>query len=347
MTLVRREGGDVRKESKPSQHSTLRVAPFCVAPRHTGAGQERRCGEKRMAGKTDTEGKGPRTTDDIGCSSSTHKTFAVTTTVTMPADLYGREVKRRKQGDVPSPSISSSSFLSLKAELAKHQSGSSSSSGSSSRPIGDDPGASTASSSRQRDDYSLPSASSSKRRGEADEASLLSGSFSKPTRKLPAHLRPSPSTALRASKDSSHSSSSSPSPGTKRSKSKQPAGGSYTLSSWSTTPSAQLERDRNLVLERKARLYDQLKRGLSGGLDEEDLRDEGRLGGLVDWERKVEEGGSESESEEDEEPGEGEGEEMVEFQDELGRTRMLPRSQVPMAQLIEMKRREEEAEAAK
>lgn len=271
------------------------------------------------------------------------------TATTMPADLYGREVKRRKQSDPKASSISSSSFLSLKAELAKHQSTSSSGSnnGSSSRPIGigEDPA-----SSGQRDEYSLPSSSSSKRRGEAGDTFLLSGSFGKPNRKLPAHLRPSPSTALRATKDTSspsYPSSSSSSSGAKGKK--RAEGGSYTLSSWSSTPSAQLERDRNLVLERKAKLYDQLKRGLSGGVEEEDLRDEGRLGGLVDWERKIEEGGSGSESESDQggEDGGGEGEEMIEFQDELGRTRRLPRSQVPMAQLIEMKRREEETGAAK
>ena len=271
----------------------------------------------------------------------------------MPADLYGRDVKRRKQSDVASSSsISSSSFLSLKAELAKHHSsssGSGSGSGSSSRPTRDEADGPTTStsSSHQRNEYSLPSSSSSsKRRGEAGGTSLLSGSFGKPNRKLPAHLRPSASTALRAAKDVS-----SPSYSSGGKKSKPPPGSTSTLSSWSSTPSAQLERDRNLVLERKARLYDQLKHGLSGGVEEEDLREEGRLGGLIDWERKIEEGGSGSESESEGEGGSdkrgGEGEETIEFQDELGRTRRLPRSQVPMAQLIEMKRREEEKEAAK
>lgn len=86
-------------------------------------------------------------------------------------------------------------------------------------------------------------------------------------------------------------------------------------------------------LERKAKLYDQLRQGKTGGLNEERLQDS-----LVDWSRKEVE---DSEEEEEEEEGGDDGahgsnakatsdeDEMTEYEDEFGRHRRVRRSEVP------------------
>lgn len=272
----------------------------------------------------------------------------------MVQDLYGRDVKRRKNKadgtgtGTGTSAISSSSFLSLKAELARqHQSSSSSSSSS---PISFSPSKASAVAIEHRalplpinSDHTIPHS----QHDSSAAYSLSSGSaFDKAKRKLPEHLLPSTSAGSSSSKrgkDINRSSGRS----SNNENSARTKGSTKTLSSWSSTPSAQLERDRNLVLERKAKLYDQLKKGLSGGLSLEDLQDQGKLGGLVDWERKLEQAEEDDdlELEREEERVEGD-EDLVEYQDELGRTRMIPKSQVPIAYLIEMKRREEERSAA-
>lgn len=123
-------------------------------------------------------------------------------------------------------------------------------------------------------------------------------------------------------------------------KKKTHASATTTLSHWSKTPSAQLERERAAALERKANLYDQLKKGLSGGLKPEDLEEGGKYQGMVDWDRKVDEA-SEEEQEEESERETLSDEEQIEYTDDLGRTRLVPRSQVPMEYLMQIKRESE------
>lgn len=93
----------------------------------------------------------------------------------------------------------------------------------------------------------------------------------------------------------------------------------------------QIARSREKLLE-KARIYEALQRGdVDGGDGDGDGDGEGDGEGLVDFTRKwAEDGGGESRE------GEGEGregreaEEMVEFVDEFGRTRLLPKSQADL-----------------
>ncbi len=110
-----------------------------------------------------------------------------------------------------------------------------------------------------------------------------------------------------------------------------------TTSSWASTPLAHLELARSrAALERKAEMYDKLKKGLHAGLDGERRKE---LVGLVDWERKLEEhessSGSDSDSEEDESGG-GNGklslqdDPIIEYVDDFGRTRSDRRSNVPL-----------------
>ncbi|PWN40528.1 hypothetical protein IE81DRAFT_325464 [Ceraceosorus guamensis] len=143
---------------------------------------------------------------------------------------------------------------------------------------------------------------------------------------LPSHLLPSRSTL-----DRSHNKSS----------------GNRTTSSWSNTPSAQLEAAR-LSLERKAKAYELLRKGKEGGVDEEEFR-----GGVVDWDLKRmrdEDEGREDEDEDEEAEGKrdenlasvGGEDPLIEYTDELGRSRMMRRSQVPRDWLREQERKTQE-----
>ena len=148
--------------------------------------------------------------------------------------------------------------------------------------------------------------------------------------RLPAHLR-------HAGPSSSSSSSRTP----KQSKATKDSATTTTatLSTWADTPSARLERDRQANLARKSKLYDELRRGLSGGLKPEDLEEGGKLQGLLDWDRILDEQPEGGRDEEDEHHETAQDEALVEYEDELGRTRLVPASQVPMEYLVEMRRR--------
>lgn len=154
--------------------------------------------------------------------------------------------------------------------------------------------------------------------------------------RLPAHLR-------HAGPSSSSSSSRPP----KQSKATKDSATSATttLSTWAGTPSARLERERQANLARKSKLYDELRRGLSGGLKPEDLEEGGKLQGLLDWHRILDEQDEGGRDEEDEHHETAQDEAHVEYEDELGRTRLVPASQVPMEYLVEMRRRKEEGDA--
>lgn len=138
--------------------------------------------------------------------------------------------------------------------------------------------------------------------------------------KLPHFLRPSPNVASRSSRHDHR-----------------------TTSPWAATPSSQLD-DVRAKLERKARLYDQLQRGKTGGLSEERLQDS-----LVDWDRKGTERWSD-ESEEESASGAGgsagltgvEDDPLTEYEDEFGRMRRVRRSEVPRAAQRAKERQEEE-----
>jgi len=82
-----------------------------------------------------------------------------------------------------------------------------------------------------------------------------------------------------------------------------------------------LERSRR-KMEIKAKLYGKMKRGEMGpgGKHEKD--------GLVDFDRKWAEEGSDDDGDGEEEEEEGGGEELVEYQDEFGRTRMGTKAEV-------------------
>lgn len=175
--------------------------------------------------------------------------------------------------------------------------------------------------------------------------------------KLPAFLRPSPGVLARSSKDLNGDRIS------KKAKGKDRADGAST-SSWASTPSAQLDAAR-IAMERKSKMYDKLRRGKTGGLNEESI-----VGGLIDWDRKegerrgrrggtddedqdgnYSENDSEQEEEErrwrdDREPDEvgedgnsrkkrrkdeslGEDDPLMTYKDEFGRSRTVPRSEVP------------------
>lgn len=232
-------------------------------------------------------------------------------------DLYGRDTKRRRRDDGGAASstsnIAASSFLDLKAQLAGR---------------------------REREQAQSSGKFLQPKSGRKDEEDEYS------RQRLPAHLRHVSS--------SSSSSSSSPS-SSSRSKHRDRGGEASTLSSWAETPSARLERDRKANLARKAKLYDELRRGLSGGLKPEDLEEGGKMQGLLDWDRMIEErrqterdeevhrGRSDDEGEEDQQGGDSR--DLVEYEDDMGRTRLVPRSQVPMEYLVEQRRRKEEGEA--
>lgn len=149
-------------------------------------------------------------------------------------------------------------------------------------------------------------------------------------RKLPAHLRPSPDVLARSLRYDER----------------------QTTSSWANTPSAQLDATRR-ALEKKAAIYDKLKNGATGGLDEEAMQDS-----LIDWNRKAyqqqdaenysssEEGDADERrastnergraTDSDEDP-------MTEYEDDLGRMRKVRRSRVPRSAVhaLQQKRDEE------
>jgi Domain of unknown function (DUF4078) len=101
------------------------------------------------------------------------------------------------------------------------------------------------------------------------------------------------------------------------------------------------------ALERKAKLYDQLQRGETGGLSEEQFQDS-----LVDWDRKEAQrfagvsDGSEEEGEDhplpqDLTPLNNAGDPFVEYEDEFGRTRTVRKSELPRYVHREQQRAEE------
>lgn len=188
----------------------------------------------------------------------------------------GRPARHSIEAGSDSGKGSASSFLSLKAELA-----------------------------------SSSSTTSNKRKQSGDVDFL-----SKPQRKLPAFLRPSPGVLARGAKDESSSTS---------------------TSSWASTPSAQLDAAR-AALERKAKIYDQLKRGKTAGWDRNQLSDS-----VIDWDRKGRE--DDNDGSEDDDRGAGSradpDEPMVEYEDEFGRQRRVPRSEVPREVLRWQEEREE------
>lgn len=146
--------------------------------------------------------------------------------------------------------------------------------------------------------------------------SVLS-SLEKPDKKLPIHLRPSPNVAARQAKSGEldHDAH---------------GGSGSNLSSWANTPAAQLERSK-AALERKAQMYEQLKRGRHGGLSSQD-----RSEGLIDWDRKAieydsdEDSGGSSEADSNDAEGLGADDPIIEYTDDLGRTRTARRSTVPL-----------------
>ncbi|CAO1616537.1 unnamed protein product [Parajaminaea phylloscopi] len=107
------------------------------------------------------------------------------------------------------------------------------------------------------------------------------------------------------------------------------------------------EEERQRALERKASLYHDLSRGLSGGVQEEDLRGDGKFAGLVDWDTKMESkrhgtGVEDTSSDEvsDTEARWSDTEELVEYQDDLGRTRKVPRNRVPLEYVMQLQQQQ-------
>ncbi|EPQ25938.1 uncharacterized protein PFL1_06393 [Pseudozyma flocculosa PF-1] len=110
-------------------------------------------------------------------------------------------------------------------------------------------------------------------------------------------------------------------------------------SAWSHTPSAQLDEIRT-NLERKARIYDRLSRGLHAGIDDEELKES-----VVDWDAKIaaaaavdeeEDGGrrspsasSSSSRDQENDYDDAEGDEEIEYVDDLGRTRRARKRDIP------------------
>lgn len=152
-----------------------------------------------------------------------------------------------------------------------------------------------------------------------------SGYLIKSDRKLPAHLRPSPDVLARSLKHDQRQT---------------------TTSSWANTPSSQLDAARR-ALERKAAMYDKLKKGRSGGLNEQMLQDS-----LIDWDRKDHHRDADTESESEGEDGEGsfdkgqavdsDEDPMTEYEDDLGRMRRVRRSEVPRSILRNKQNKEED-----
>lgn len=85
-------------------------------------------------------------------------------------------------------------------------------------------------------------------------------------------------------------------------------------------------------MERKAKIYDKLKRGKTAGWDKDKLSES-----VIDWDRKGWQDGDEDEEDEGHYGGsrggvggeENDDEPMVEYEDEFGRLRRVPKSEVP------------------
>lgn len=112
---------------------------------------------------------------------------------------------------------------------------------------------------------------------------------------------------------------------------------STTTSAWSNTPLSSLEKERAAALERKVRLYEDLQRGTSAGLSEEQLSNL-----LVDWDRKEQHesdlSSRQSDGDEDDEDDE---DNMTEYEDDFGRIRRVKRRDVPR-HILQQKRRAQE-----
>lgn len=169
---------------------------------------------------------------------------------------------------------------------------------------------------------------SSKEKGKSDTAAFLA----KPDRRLPAHLRPSPDVLSRSLKYDQRQT---------------------TTSSWANTPSSQLDAARR-ALEKKAAMYDKLKKGGTGGLNEQMLQDS-----LIDWDRKDHHRDDDTDTESDEEEEEegstppigsigrsqavnSDEDPMTEYEDEFGRMRRVRRSEVPRSVLRNKQKTEED-----
>lgn len=157
------------------------------------------------------------------------------------------------------------------------------------------------------------------------------GFLQKSARKLPAHLRPSPDVLARSARHDQR----------------------QTTSAWANTPSSQLDSARR-ALERKAAMYNKLKRGATGGLDEQSLQES-----LIDWDRKgyEHEGASSGSRSGDDSDEGGRGSEgnggatdsdddpMTEYEDDLGRMRQVRRSRLPRSVLQSRQRAQEQEDA--
>ncbi|CAO1627485.1 unnamed protein product [Jaminaea pallidilutea] len=232
----------------------------------------------------------------------------------MATDLYGRELKRRRkdkqEASTAASSVASSSFLGLKAELARRKGVTEHERGGRGRERTDKSPANTDVSSKVHDDPYARAKS-----GVAASRKSVQHVEGEPTdsRVNRAHL----------TRDATPSES-------------------YTEN----------ERRRRGNLARKTTLYDQLRKGRSGGLDPTDIEGEGKLGGLVDWERLREDEAASSGGEDaanssssgstngHRSQNRGDTGDLVEYTDSFGRTRSVPRSQVPMEYLIQLQQQE-------
>lgn len=224
----------------------------------------------------------------------------------MATDLYGRELKRRRkdkqEASTAASSVASSSFLGLKAELARQKGVTEHERGGRGRERTDKSRAYTDASSKVHDD---------------PYARAKSGVAA--SRKSVQHVEGDPTDSrenrTRLTRDATP-------PDT------------YTEN----------ERRRRSNLARKTTLYDQLRKGRSGGLDPTDIEAEGKLGGLVDWERLRDEEAASSGDEDAASSSSSGGRvgtgDLVEYTDSFGRTRTVPRSQVPMEYLIQLQQQE-------
>ncbi|UZJ53886.1 hypothetical protein CBS101457_003206 [Exobasidium rhododendri] len=154
----------------------------------------------------------------------------------------------------------------------------------------------------------------SERKGYSGEGGSRSDAVSKGNKKLPAFLRPSPDVVARSLKNDRR----------------------QTTSSWANTPSSQLDAARQ-ALEKKVAMYEKLKSGATGGLDEQSFKDS-----LIDWDRKGYEkddadsdvsSEEEDEASDDDRAGDSEEDPMTEYEDDLGRMRKVRRSRVPRSAL--------------
>ena len=98
------------------------------------------------------------------------------------------------------------------------------------------------------------------------------------------------------------------------------------------------------ALERKAKVYDQLQRGKTGGLSEEKFQDS-----LIDWDRKEAQRYASTSDEEDDDDDDQISEHdmsnaddrLVDYEDEFGRTRTIRKSEMPRQLQREQQKAEE------